>query len=294
MLKPACRQRQGQQKGFPSKRGSRRTLEQRSSIKTLSGLPETKMQEKNFQKTFGLIGYPLGHSFSKKYFEEKFITEKFSDCSFELFPLKEISEFPGLIATQKNLRGLAVTIPYKEAVIPFLTTLTDAAKEIGAVNCIKFSGKEMIGYNTDVIGFEQSLLPLLKKHHTHALILGTGGASKAVQYVLKKIGLNFTTVSRKKISENHSIRYEDLFGAVMEKNTLIINCTPLGMTPDEDTMPAIPYQFLSSQHLLYDLIYKPEKTKFLQEGEKYGATIKNGFEMLIIQAKENWKIWNAE
>ena len=252
------------------------------------------MQEKNIQKTFGLIGYPLGHSFSKKYFEEKFTIEKLSDCTFELFPLKEISEFPELIATQKNLCGLAVTIPHKEAVIPFLTKLSDAAKEIGAVNCIRFSEGETTGYNTDVIGFEQSLLPRLKEHHTHALILGTGGASKAVQYVLKKIGIKYIKVSRKKATETGSISYEDISAAVIAEHPLIINCTPLGMTPNEEGIPAIPYEFLTDKHLLYDLIYKPEKTKFLQEGEKHGAATKNGFEMLIIQAEENWKIWNSQ
>ena len=252
------------------------------------------MEEKNFQKLFGLIGYPLGHSFSKKYFEEKFRNENLSDCTFKLFPLKEISEFPKLIATQKNLRGLAISIPHKEAVIPFLTKLTDAAKEIGAVNCIKFSENEMIGYNTDVIGFEQSLLPLLKEHHKHALVLGTGGASKAVQYVLKNNDIAYKTVSRKNTSESDSICYEDLSPSVIGEHKLIINCTPVGMIPNEEGIPSIPYKFLTNKHFLYDLIYKPEKTKFLQEGEKQGAAIKNGFEMLIIQAEENWKIWNSQ
>lgn len=244
-------------------------------------------------KLFGLIGYPLGHSFSKKYFEEKFTSEALSDCRFELFPLREIGEFPQLIAAQKNLAGLAVTIPHKEAVIPFLTHLTDAAKEIGAVNCIKFYGNETMGYNTDVVGFERSLLPMLNANHSKAMVLGTGGASKAVQYVLNKNRIENIVVSRKRSGNSNSVMYDDLTESVMSEYNLIINCTPVGMTPDEESMPEIPYQFLTPQHLLYDLIYKPEKTKFLQEGEKYGTAIKNGFEMLIIQAEENWKIWNS-
>ena len=251
------------------------------------------MEKENFKKIFGLIGYPLGHSFSKKYFEEKFTKENLADCSFELFPLKNITDFSEIVRTQKNLCGLAVTIPYKEAVIPLLTILTDAAKEIGAVNCIKFSDNETIGSNTDVIGFKRSLLPLLKAYHTKALVLGTGGASKAVQYVLKNIGIDFLTVSRKETGEKNSIIYEDVSAPVIEEHNLIINCTPVGMIPNEEGKPAIPYEYLTNKHLLYDLIYKPDKTKFLQEGEKHGAAIKNGFEMLIIQAEENWKIWNS-
>jgi shikimate dehydrogenase len=243
-------------------------------------------------KKFGLIGYPLGHSFSKKYFEDKFILENLRDCAFELYPLPQIEAFKLLIATEQNLVGLAVTIPYKEMVIPLLTNISDAAKEIGAVNCIKFLGDETIGYNTDVVGFEKSLLPLLSPHHTKALVLGTGGASKAVQYILKNRGIDFLLVSRNKMDKDNAITYDELDEEKMKAYTLIVNCTPVGMTPNEDTMPALPYQYIGPNHLLYDLIYKPEKTKFLQEGEKHGSTIKNGFEMLIIQAEENWKIWN--
>ena len=242
-------------------------------------------------KQFGLIGYPLGHSFSKKYFEDKFSKENLNDCVFDLFPIKEIGEFKNLIIEQQNLIGLAVTIPYKETVIPFLDNITEAAKNIGAVNCIQFENGKTIGYNTDVTGFEKSLLPLLQPHHQNAMILGTGGASKAVQYVLKKLGIPFLLVSRNKTAS--TITYENISTEIINTHTLIINTTPLGMSPNEEGFSDIPYHSLSPKHLLYDLIYQPEKTIFLQKGEKQGCVIKNGFEMLILQAEENWRIWNC-
>jgi shikimate dehydrogenase len=242
-------------------------------------------------KQFGLIGYPLGHSFSKKYFEEKFANEKLQDCAFDLFPIKEIEEFKDLIAKQSNLVGLAVTIPHKETVIPFIDKLSDAAKEIGAVNCIQFKNGKTIGYNTDVIGFEKSLRPLLQQQHAKALILGTGGASKAIQYVLKNLGIDFLLVSRTKTDS--TITYEDISEEILQSHLLIINTTPLGMSPKGEGFPNLSYQFLTPKHLLYDLIYKPEKTLFLQKGEQQGCIIKNGFEMLILQAEENWIIWTA-
>jgi shikimate dehydrogenase len=241
-------------------------------------------------KQFGLIGYPLGHSFSKKYFEEKFATKNLQDCVFDLFPIKEIQEYKNLVVQQSNLIGLAVTIPYKETVMPLIDKVSDAAKEIGAVNCIQFKNGKSIGYNTDIIGFKKSLLPLLQPQHTKALILGTGGASKAVQYVLKNIGINFLLVSR--TENNNTITYEDISEELLQSHFLIINTTPLGMSPNEEGFADIPYQFLTTKHLLYDLIYKPEKTLFLQKGEQQGCMIKNGFEMLVLQAEENWKIWN--
>ena len=244
-------------------------------------------------RLFGLIGFPLGHSFSKKYFEEKFKHENLNDCAFELFPLKEIAAVEKLFQN-KSLQGLAVTIPYKEKIIPFLTEVDAAATEIGAVNCIKIINEERIGYNTDVIGFEKSLIPILKPHHTKALILGTGGASKAVQFVLKKLGIDFLLVSRNRITEKNIISYSDIDEKLMGQYSIIINCTPLGMSPQESQFPNLPYKFITEKHLLYDLIYKPEKTLFLAEGELHGATIKNGFEMLVIQAEANWKIWNEE
>lgn len=241
-------------------------------------------------KLYGLIGFPLTHSFSKKYFEEKFAKERIMDCRFELFPLKNINGFVELIKTEQPC-GIAVTIPYKETVIPFLTNIDSAAKEIGAVNCISFSEDGLKGYNTDAIGFEQSLLPLLKPYHSKALVLGTGGSSKAVQYVLKKNNIDFLTVSRN--ANAHTITYDKIDAGLMQSHTLIINCTPLGMAPDTESSPAIPYDLLTERHLLYDLIYVPEKTKFLRLGEERGAAIKNGFEMLVLQAEENWKIWEG-
>ncbi len=242
-------------------------------------------------KQFGLIGYPLGHSFSKKYFEEKFAKENLQGYSFELFSIEKVEAIKEIIANNKNLQGLAVTIPHKETVMPLITEISDAAKAIGAVNCIKIKDGKTIGYNTDVIGFEKSLLPLLQPHHTKALVLGTGGASKAVQYVLKKLGISFLLVSRNR--SNETITYDDISVEIIETHSLIINTTPLGMSPNEGVFPNIPYAYLSSKHLLYDLIYKPEKTLFLQKGEEQGCIIKNGFEMLVLQAEENWKIWEA-
>ena len=244
-------------------------------------------------RLFGLIGFPLAHSFSKQYFEQKFTKENLYDCAFELLPLQKIDDYKILIERNRTLCGLAVTIPYKESIVPYLTDIVAIAKEIGAVNCIKFIDKKSIGYNTDVIGFEKSFAPLLKPHHTRALILGTGGASKAVQFVLKKLGINFLLVSRNKIAEENIISYSDIEENIMEQYSIIINCTPIGMSPKEDQSPNIPYQYITAEHLLYDLIYKPEKTIFLTKGEQQGAGIKNGFEMLVIQAEENWKIWNA-
>ena len=244
-------------------------------------------------KLFGLIGFPLGHSFSKKYFDQKFKEENISDADFELFAIKNIHEFPNLLKENLNLKGLAVTIPYKQSVLPFINYVTVAAKEIGAVNCIKFIDGNSTGHNTDVIGFEKSLLPLLQPHHSKALVLGTGGSSKAVQYVLNQIGIPFLLVSRDKGNLPYCIDYAELSEDIMKEHTIIINCTPIGMSPNENEMPSIPYDLLSQKHLLYDLIYSPEKTLFLQEGERKGCAIKNGFEMLVIQAEENWKIWNA-
>ena len=243
-------------------------------------------------KLYGLIGYPLGHSFSKKYFEEKFAKEGLSDCAFELFPFNTIEELKALLAKEKSLHGIAVTIPYKESVMQFLNETDPAAKAIGAVNCIQFSQGKLKGYNTDVIGFEQSLLPLLKSHHTKALILGSGGSSRAVRFALAKNNIEYKIVSRSADETTGAVSYKVLNAAIMNEYTIIINCSPVGMYPDEHLSPDIPYNFITERHLLYDLTYKPEKTKFLEKGEERGAAIKNGFEMLVLQAEENWKIWN--
>ena len=243
-------------------------------------------------KLYGLIGYPLGHSFSKQYFTQKFEKENLADCFFELFPLIKIHQLNNLIQSQLSLKGLCVTIPHKQSVIPFLNSISEEAKNIGAVNCIEILPEGLKGHNTDVVGFEQSFIPYLKPHHSKALVFGTGGASKAVQYVLGKLNIPFLPVSRVPAG-NHCIGYNKINKELLEEYKIIINCTPLGMYPNEDAMPELPYKYLSPQHYLYDLIYKPAETKFLQQGKQKGATIKNGYDMLIIQAEENWKIWNG-
>jgi shikimate dehydrogenase len=242
--------------------------------------------------TYGLIGYPLGHSFSQKYFSQKFTDEQIQDSFFELFPIPSIDMFPSLISAHPTLRGLAVTIPYKEQVIPYLSQIDTVAAETGAVNCIKISGQEMKGFNTDIIGFENSFTPLLNRSHQKALVLGTGGAAKAVQYVLRKMGMPFLTVSRQYISKEGHIQYSQVDKNVLSEYTVIINCTPVGMYPNENQAPDLPYSFINETHYLYDLVYKPAETMFLKYGKQYGSTVKNGYEMLVLQAEENWKIWN--
>ena len=243
-------------------------------------------------KQFGIIGFPLSSSFSMKHFNEKFDQERI-DAQYGIFPIENIELFPNLIRNTQ-FSGMNVTIPYKQQVIPYLDELDDTAQKIGAVNVIKFDyslGKvKTKGYNSDAIGFELSLLPLLKTHHTKALILGTGGASKAVAYVLTKNNIDFAFVSRTKTSAN--LCYKDLTKALMEQYLLIINCTPLGMYP-VDEYPDIPYEFIGKHHLLYDLIYNPPKTLFLAKGEAKGADIKNGLDMLLAQAKGAWEVWNS-
>lgn len=241
-------------------------------------------------RIFGLIGYPLSHSFSKNYFAEKFLNEHLHDSQYQNFPLSGIQQLHDLIQQEKNLAGLNVTIPYKKTVISLLTELDEAAKNIGAVNTIKFSSGKIIGYNTDYIGFLRSLKPLLQPHHKHALILGTGGSSKAVQYALSLLNISYTFVSRTKA--NNTLLYAELDKNIIEEATLIINTTPLGMFPEISACPNIPYNLLNEKNLLFDLIYNPTETLFLQKGKQHGATILNGLSMLQIQAEESWKIWN--
>ena len=245
-------------------------------------------------KIFGLIGFPLGQSLSKILFTKKITEEAINDCLFELYPLDDISLFETLLKDHNDIAGLAVTIPYKELVIPYLTWIDEAVKEIKAVNCIVINGSEIKGYNTDVIGFEKSFTPLVKSHHHKALVLGTGGASKAVQFVLNKIGMPFLTVSRKSSKQKGDIFYDDINEGLLNEFTVVINCTPIGMFPDIDDCPEIPFEYIGEKHLLYDLIYKPVETKFLQKGQSAGASTKNGYEMFLIQAEENWKLWNAK
>lgn len=243
-------------------------------------------------KLYGLIGYPLGHSFSKKYFTEKFREEGLADCSYELFPISSILDFPSLLISNPTLAGLNVTIPYKEQVMAYVSGKTPAVNDIGAANTIKITGDELIAYNTDVIGFEVSFLKHLGSHHNNALVLGTGGSSKAVQYVLKKLGIGYLLVTRGNQSNEGLINYSMINDSIMNDYTIIINCTPAGLYPAINEYPLIPYHLITAGHYLFDLIYQPEKTVFLAKGEQRGATIKNGQEMLIIQAEESWKIWN--
>ena len=243
-------------------------------------------------KVYGLIGYPLGHSFSKQYFTEKFAREGLNDCRFEIFPIPSIKEFPALLKNNPLLKGLCVTIPYKEQVLEYLDVLSPEVKVIGATNSVHFNNKQLIGYNTDIIGFEQSFSKLLQPHHSKALVMGTGGASKAVQYVLAKLGIAFLVVSRNAGGGEAQVLYKDIDEVLLEEYTIIINCTPVGMQPNDNTLPDLPYQFISARHYLFDLVYKPAKTLFLVEGERRGAVIQNGFEMLVLQAEESWRIWN--
>ncbi|MDE3144993.1 MAG: shikimate dehydrogenase [Bacteroidota bacterium] len=238
---------------------------------------------------YGLIGYPLSHSFSKKYFDEKFMKDGITNASFKNYSIENISLLHEILV-QRDLRGLAVTIPYKKAVIDFLYNSTDEVKQMGACNCIKIKDGKLLGHNTDVIGFEKSFIKKLRPHHTKALILGTGGAAAAVEFVLQKLNIEYEFVSRRKAGTQ--FLYHELNEHIINKYPVIINATPIGTFPDVDEAPAIPYQFINSKHYLFDLVYNPAETKFLQLAKQKGATIQNGYEMLELQAEENWKIWN--
>lgn len=246
----------------------------------------------NKEYRFGLIGRNISYSFSKGYFTKKFNELGLNTHSYENFDIQEIGQFKDLLQQNPTIKGFNVTIPYKEQIIPFLTNLEEEAKNIGAVNTIKVGRDGTVGYNTDAHGFHRSIAPYLEKHHTHALILGTGGASKAIAYVFKKIGIAFTFVSRNPRTEQ--LNYSDLDRELMLKNTVLINCTPLGTYPDVGNRPDIPYQFITQKHLLYDLIYNPDKTEFLRLGEHSGAKIVNGSKMLEFQAEKAWEIWNSQ
>jgi shikimate dehydrogenase len=237
---------------------------------------------------YGLIGYRLGHSFSKKYFTQKFEKEGLAGCFFEL---DNIDLFPGLLQSNPALKGLAVTIPYKQTVMPYLQQISGEAQKIGAVNCIEFLPGGLKGHNTDIIGFERSFAPLLQAHHTKALILGTGGSSRAVQYVLQKLGIEFLLVSRNPEGRGQ-INYQEVDAQLLTAYTVIINCSPVGMSPDEGSKPDIVYKAITSQHYLFDLVYQPAETLFLREGKERGAVVKNGYDMLVLQAEENSRIWN--
>lgn len=240
-------------------------------------------------RVFGLIGYPLHHSFSKKYFTEKFVREGITDARFENFEIPTIDKLTEVFAVE-NLHGLAVTIPYKEVVLPYLDELSTEATLINACNCIQIKSGKYTGFNTDYIGFSQSFQKLLQPHHTHALVLGTGGSSKAVQYALKRLGLSYQVVSR--TVSNHSITYTAIDEDLLQTYNVIINCTPLGTYPGIEEAPPLPYHLLTEKHYLYDLVYNPALTKFLRLGQLQGATVQNGHDMLLFQAEENWKLWN--
>ncbi len=242
---------------------------------------------------FGIIGKKLSHSFSKSYFEKKFNEKKLIDYSYSNFELANITEFLVLIEKNKHLNGLNITNPYKEEIIPYLTELSDEAKEIGAVNCIKIKNNKLVGYNTDVYGFLQSIKPFLDTNHERALILGTGGASKAVAFALKKIGVEvyYVTTSQKK-GDNY-FYYSELNELVLNAFKLIVNTTPLGLFPNVNEAPKITYELLTQNHLCYDLIYNPEVTEFLKRGKERGAITVNGLSMLHLQAEKSWEIWNS-
>jgi len=243
-------------------------------------------------RQFGLIGYPLSHSFSQKYFTDKFEKEGLAgEYRYQAYPIKTIAELPRLLQSNPSLEGLNVTIPYKEQVLRYLTEQGPIVQQVGACNCIRIKDGKLTGYNTDVLGFEQSLRKHLQPHHKKALILGTGGAGKAVEYVLQQKGIRYRYVSRKP-SVNH-FSYEQVTPAVLAEYKLIINTTPLGMYPNTTQAPPIPYGALTAEHYLFDVIYNPATTLFLQQGAQRGAAIQNGLDMLIIQADESWKIWSA-
>lgn len=245
--------------------------------------------------TFGLLGYPLIHSFSRSFFTEKFQREG-TDAEYLNFEIPSIEELPRILQENPNLRGLNVTIPYKEKVIPYLNEMSEEAKAIGAVNCIRVTYKNtkpyLKGYNADVIGFQRSIQPLLKPIHKKALILGTGGASKAIRHGLQALGLDICFVSR--TPQEGMLSYEELTPEIIAEYHVIVNCSPVGTFPKVDVCPNIPYNLLTTNHLLYDLVYNPDKTLFLQKGEQQGAVIKNGLEMLHLQALASWDFWHEE
>lgn len=246
--------------------------------------------KENSVSKFGLIGKNIDYSFSRSFFSEKFMKEGLSH-SYSNFDIESIDQFPEIILRIKNLKGLNVTIPYKEEIIPYLDGLDKTAEAIGAVNVIKIDqNKKLVGYNSDCFGFQKSLAAFLPLKNKSALILGTGGASKAVAFALAKLGFDFIFVSRKK--SYGSLLYEDLDKTTIESHSLIVNCTPLGTFPNISAFPPIPYPYLTPEHLLFDLIYNPLETQFLRRGRLQGSKTRNGFEMLTLQAEKAWEIWN--
>lgn len=239
--------------------------------------------------TYALVGKNIAYSFSRNYFKEKFKREGITDSQYINFDIQGLEQLPELLLTTPNVKGLNVTIPYKREIIPFLQTIDPTAEAIGAVNTIKITPQGLIGFNTDCYGFTESLRPLLQPHHTQALILGTGGASAAVAYALKQLGIAYRFVSR--TPREGQLSYNQLTPEILQTHQLIINCTPLGTYPKVDEYPPIPYQYITSAHLLYDLIYNPPQTAFLAQGVQRGATTTNGQRMLELQAEKSWELW---
>lgn len=254
-------------------------------------------------KEYGLIGHPLGHSFSRKFFTEKFLNEGL-DATYLNFDIPKVEMLKDVVLGHPNLQGLNCTIPYKESVIPLLDEISPLAQEVGAVNVIKIlrsndfvggktgNGIKLVGYNSDVIGFANSISPLLRPHHRKALILGSGGAAKAVRVALERMGVGCTNVSRK--SASGFLTYDEITPEKMQEFQILVNCTPVGMFPHVNEAPSLPYESLSACHLLFDLIYNPDATLFLKRGAEAGATVKNGLEMLELQAKASWGIWKED
>ncbi len=244
-------------------------------------------------KIYGLIGNPLGHSFSQKFFTDKFVKENISYCRYLNFEIEDLEKEIFQLKKDALILGLNVTIPYKSAIISYLDNMSKECKAIAACNCIKITKGKWTGYNTDAIGFEKTFSPLLQPHHTKALILGTGGSSKAVAYVLKKLKIDFLFVSRKK-EEQNTVTYDFLTSALMQEYPIVINTTPVGMFPNVNDYPQLPFEAVSEKNYFFDLIYNPWKTALLSKAEARGALIKNGEKMLAIQAEESWKIWNED
>lgn len=243
------------------------------------------------QLKFGLIGRNISYSFSEKYFSEKFDVNHFDNCEYKNYDIKNIKDFAKIIAESKGLIGLNVTIPYKEEIIPLLDKLSKTATKIGAVNCISISkNKNLKGYNTDYYGFKKSIKPLLKEHHKKALILGTGGASKAVAFALQKLKIEYDFVSR--TPDEFQFNYTDLNAEIFDEYHIVINTTPVGTFPNIEEYPNLDYNLFTKKHIAYDLVYNPEETTFLRKAKAQNAKTKNGYEMLIFQAEKAWKIWN--
>lgn len=242
-------------------------------------------------KQYGLIGYPLDHSFSQRYFSEKFLREGISGVSYQNFPIPQIEDLKELLTDQTNLRGFNVTIPYKTQIIPLLDEIDTHASSIGAVNTVKIENGKLSGFNTDWIGFMESIKPMLTSNDRRALVLGTGGSSKAIFYALNQLGIGSTLVSRNPDKEH--IGYDDIDVQIMSSHQIIVQCTPLGTYPRIDECPPMPYSLLNESHMLFDLVYNPEMSRFLQHGKNAGTRIQNGFAMLVGQAEAAWKIWKS-